>query len=385
MFLNFGNTFDLILTACSATEADVWRTELEFAIKTAASVTTSSPGASFGLLNEFINIPANDDEHLGSCSTDSLDDFTQVVIKHTCAVKEMSHSLSTSITTLPPNLNRPLVSRSSSVAIESRVVQLAPARSERIRLENLAADVWTIDKLPFPGMISRITDPLRRLQDGAGGVVRKLSMASIASSVSLMSRKEDLPPRPCSVKSGRAASKQRQVSKPMSYQSVIDFHTAPEAFLPADFEISVTPGPGTTSRKKKTKLNAFNEMTNSYRRPASSLTVLEKSRRIPTDEYGTAHRRSHSSLGNKQCAMSMNVHKDSTDRITGHANEDSPTHHDQRGVVQPQVEHQMKTYAGNPPSAHRSLSSHLGESSPTNKNRTPIKNKVSRRILRMFG
>ena len=69
------------------------------------------------------------------------------------------------------------VNRSQSLLTTHRVTILAPKRSERIRLEQSLADVWTRDTLPFPGM--SLTRGGNIIRASAGSLVRKLSLASI--------------------------------------------------------------------------------------------------------------------------------------------------------------------------------------------------------------
>jgi len=86
------------------------------------------------------------------------------------------------------------INRSQSHMTSNRIVVLSPKRSERIRLESTLADVWTKDKLPYPGMSGSRGGQIIRAS--AGSLVRKLSLASIhapfsrrSASVSLASRK----------------------------------------------------------------------------------------------------------------------------------------------------------------------------------------------------
>lgn len=69
------------------------------------------------------------------------------------------------------------VNRSQSLLTTHRVTVLAPKRSERVRLEQSLADVWTRDTLPFPGMT--LTRGGNIIRASAGSLVRKLSLASI--------------------------------------------------------------------------------------------------------------------------------------------------------------------------------------------------------------
>lgn len=95
----------------------------------------------------------------------------QVVLKNTYIVKDPSH-----VTTSAP------VNRSQSLLTTNhRVPTLAPPRSERARIEALLSDVWSRDILPFPGMTNRSRSE-HLVRSSASSVMRKLSVASIASS-----------------------------------------------------------------------------------------------------------------------------------------------------------------------------------------------------------
>lgn len=76
-----------------------------------------------------------------------------------------------------PSAAAATINRSQSLLTTHRVAVLAPKRSERVRLEQSLADVWTRDTLPFPGMtVSRGGNIIRA---SAGSLARKLSLASI--------------------------------------------------------------------------------------------------------------------------------------------------------------------------------------------------------------
>lgn len=97
----------------------------------------------------------------------------QVVIRNTTAAKENkddSDSIFGSI------------GRSKSVLTASRAPLLAPKRSERSRMEASLADVWSRERLPYPGINSHRADhPLRA---SASSMMRRLSRASIGSTFS---------------------------------------------------------------------------------------------------------------------------------------------------------------------------------------------------------
>lgn len=65
----------------------------------------------------------------------------------------------------------------------NRVPVLAPARTDRIRLETLLSDVWSRDILPWPGLTHR-TRSEHLVRASASSMIRKLSVASITSNFS---------------------------------------------------------------------------------------------------------------------------------------------------------------------------------------------------------
>ena len=266
--------YEVILTACSALEAEIWRQRLieqiesqDEAVATASSnvfelsspltVEMRSIGKAFGKPGSFIR-------HMSVHRTATVgptSDLNQVVIKNTPATKEAVDN--SSHTSIP-------IPRSQSMATPSHVQTLAPRRQDRIRLEGLLSDVWTKDLLPYPGMLARRTDEIRA---SANSVMRKFSMASITSNFSSSkrsasytsighSRKEDMPPP----KSKRSNPDRHAYSKP-ARPPIVDFHNAPEAFLPADFEIE--------DPAAKRKRSAFRTFTLTMERPFSPLLSNE--------------------------------------------------------------------------------------------------------------
>ncbi|KAL8680100.1 MAG: hypothetical protein Q9186_003684 [Xanthomendoza sp. 1 TL-2023] len=94
----------------------------------------------------------------------------QVIIRNTTAAKEDKDKEFDSI------------GRSKSVMTASRVPILAPKRTDRSRMESSLADVWSRDKLPFPGMSTQ-----RDIRASASSMMRKISRASFSSTLSKMS------------------------------------------------------------------------------------------------------------------------------------------------------------------------------------------------------
>ncbi|CAL8580126.1 hypothetical protein XPA_005859 [Xanthoria parietina] len=94
---------------------------------------------------------------------------SQVIIRNTSAAKEDKDGLSDSL------------GRSKSMMDASRVPILAPKRAERARMESCLADVWSRERLPFPGMKDN------HIRASASSMMRKISRASLSSTFSKMS------------------------------------------------------------------------------------------------------------------------------------------------------------------------------------------------------
>ncbi|KAF4627152.1 hypothetical protein G7Y89_g11000 [Cudoniella acicularis] len=134
----------------------------EQAILTSLSLAIKSMGAVFGK-------PGTVARRLSihrATTVGAMSGLCQVIIKNTNAFKESASST---------NINR-----SQSLLTTNRIPVLAPARAERIRLENLLADVWTREVLPYPGMSGRARSE-HLVRASASSMMRKLSVASIAS------------------------------------------------------------------------------------------------------------------------------------------------------------------------------------------------------------
>ncbi|KAK3674139.1 hypothetical protein LTR78_005986 [Recurvomyces mirabilis] len=258
--------YELIFTACSGTEARVWRERIAQCAMLQTKVAAESNRGSFELFSPLVDDMRTIGKAMGKAgsfvrrmSHDSIrraatvastTNLSQVIIKNTQACKEA----------LDPAQATLQIPRSQSVATPSHVQTLAPRRAERIRIEALLSDVWTKDVLPYPGMTPRRSDPIRA---SANHVMRKFSMASITSNFSTSkrnasyssmssSRKEDMPP-PRTTGSGR----DRRPTRPPP----VSFQTAPDAFLPEDFTVG-----GTMPR---TKRSALRTLTMTLERPFS--------------------------------------------------------------------------------------------------------------------
>ena len=157
----------------------------------------------------------------------------QVIIKNTQAQKIPEAGQST--ISLP-------VARSQPHLSTNHIPTLAPRRAERIRLEMALSEVWTKDILPFPGMAPRAENPIRV---SANSVMRKLSMASIASNFSKRSPSYSSLGHTRSEESFRTAGRSSQQggknhathADRRPCPAIVDFHNSPAAFLPTDFEL----------------------------------------------------------------------------------------------------------------------------------------------------
>ncbi|KAL8647295.1 MAG: hypothetical protein Q9210_005640, partial [Variospora velana] len=178
--------YELIFCACSAKEENEWTQAIIQCIKetsrmqkdeipmtapiyTALTLHVTPLGPVFGM-------PGSVTRRLliqRAATVHSRTNGTQVIIRNTTATKENrdeSDSVFGSI------------GRSKSVLTASRVPILAPKKTERARLESLLSDVWSRDRLPYPGMSSHRGDhPLRA---SASSMMRRLSRASISSTFS---------------------------------------------------------------------------------------------------------------------------------------------------------------------------------------------------------
>ncbi|KAH6642950.1 hypothetical protein C7974DRAFT_431259 [Boeremia exigua] len=241
---------EIILSACSAQEEDVWKTQLRERIMcetrdfvdgqstmqeivSSLSLDIKSLGPVFGHADSLVRrMSVHRAVTLGAKTN-----LTQVIIKNTQAEKPLEATL-----TYSPGA----MARSQSLLSSSHVPTLAPRRGERIRLETALEEVWTKDMIPFPGMSNRRVE--NQIRASANSVMRKLSMASIASNFSRRSpsyssmsntRSEDsYGSRAHKTSHGDVRSTHASERRPAP--TVVDFHNAPAAFLPTDFELRDT-------------------------------------------------------------------------------------------------------------------------------------------------
>ena len=114
--------------------------------------------------------------------------ISQVIVRNTHNAQDLYNYRDTASAATPIN-------RSQSHMTAKRIPVLEPKRSERTRLESSIGDIWTKERLPFPGMVGSRGGQM--LRASAGSLARKLSLASIhtpfskgrTSSLSMASRK----------------------------------------------------------------------------------------------------------------------------------------------------------------------------------------------------
>ncbi|CAK3948546.1 Dbl homology domain-containing [Lecanosticta acicola] len=272
VFEHAARMYELVFTACTAVEAEVWRSHIASGIVSQTQAVAQGSTHILELQSPLTGEMKSIGKALGkpgsfvrrmsvhrAATVGPTTELNQIIIKNTQAMKEV-HQENESQASLQ-------IPRSQSVQTPSHVQTLAPRRADRHRLETMLSDVWSKGLLPYPGMARR-SDPIRA---GANHVIRKFSMASITSNFSsskrtpsytsiASSRKEDIPP---SIRTSRRDSRAAYPGRP----PVVNFHNAPDAFLPADFELQ---DPG--SKRKRSALRTF---TMTMERPFSPLSGNE--------------------------------------------------------------------------------------------------------------
>jgi len=284
LFEDSGKLYELLIVACSGLEASTWRDHISgrIAVETKhlaegrnLPIETHSPlteemknvGKAYGKGTDFVR---RSSVHRAA-TLGPTTEINQVIIKNTQA-KETPENASTS--SLPI-----LIPRSQSLATPSHISVLTPRRSERIQLEHVLSDVWTRDALPWPGLGSKW--PEYNIRASANHVIRKLSMASIASNFSRRSMshasisQSSIPEVKCPKPSKPPKLKSRALPVPppssvsgppkvsKDQKPLINFHTAPDAFLPEDFDLKNT----TWGGRKLDGLRTFTIATDRPRSP----------------------------------------------------------------------------------------------------------------------
>lgn len=174
--------YEIIFCACSSREEQQWRDELhersresEEQIKRGSMPNSGQSMLSLDIktLGFVFGQPGTltRRQSIQRASTvNSRKNGRQVIIKNTNSLKESGE----------PSAPEPdCLSRSQSLLSTHRIPVLAPKRVERQRIETAMSDVWTQDRLPFPGMTGNRGTYL--IQRSATSVMRKISKASMAT------------------------------------------------------------------------------------------------------------------------------------------------------------------------------------------------------------
>lgn len=306
VFEHSARMYELILTACSVMEAQVWREHLSGRIETQTLAVAQGLSNVFELHSPLVNEMRSIGKAFGkpgsfvkrmsvhrTATVGPTTDLNQVIIKNTQAVKETLDSTSTN-----PSASNVYIPRSQSVATPSHVQTLAPRRADRGRLEALLSDVWTKHLLPYPGMTVGRSEQIR---GSANHVMRKFSMASITSNFSSSKRsasntsiagsrsgKEDIPPLPHQAypASSISSSSGSRYNSSKSRHGYVKPHPGrlPLAdLLPADFDLQ-------DQFPSRGKRSAFRAFTMTMERPFSPLLTTSEERPIS----GTGLRRTQS-------------------------------------------------------------------------------------------
>ncbi|KAF2234128.1 Dbl homology domain-containing protein, partial [Viridothelium virens] len=237
--------YEIMFSACSSEEEECWRKPISERIATENQAGSEDKADAVDLLSSLTLDIKSYGAALGysqslakrtsihrAATLSPKATLSHVIIKNTEAAKE-GKSVASEV-----------VNRSHSLLSSSHVPTLSPRRIERIRLERSLSNVWTKELLPYPGMATRRPDhPIRA---SAQSVMRKLSMASLASNFSKRSAShstvsqsrwdESRAGTPLSFSSApsgtRTPGRQRRRKVPKTYE----FHNS-MAFLPEDFDL----------------------------------------------------------------------------------------------------------------------------------------------------
>ncbi|KAL8673078.1 MAG: hypothetical protein Q9168_002501 [Polycauliona sp. 1 TL-2023] len=171
--------YELILCACSRDEEEAWTQAVAHHVERCShkqpdEVSLLQPIHTFlalhaNPLGPVFGMPGSLTRRLSiqrAATIHARTNGAQVIIRNTTAAKEDKDGFSDSL------------GRSKSMMTASRVPILAPKRIERARMEASLADVWSRDRLPFPGMKDN------NIRASASSMMRKISRASLHSAFS---------------------------------------------------------------------------------------------------------------------------------------------------------------------------------------------------------
>jgi len=186
--------YEIILCACTVREEEQWKASIqEHAIKGNQVGAKGSP--ILNLLSFEHSVLCLDIKPLGpvfglpgtlmrrqsiqrAATTNHRRHACQIIIKNTFSLKETGES---------PMKRSGTLSRSRSLLSTHHIPVLAPRRVDRQRMEQKMSDVWTKDRLPYPGMAGHRGGHL--IRTSATTVMRKISFASPTNPISSLERR----------------------------------------------------------------------------------------------------------------------------------------------------------------------------------------------------
>ena len=305
------NIYGILMTACSAAEEDAWKGNMRTRIREESRDSSAEWWPLDGALNvlnmNFKTVAPIFDQRGESSNEKSIQravtvgsatNITRVIIQNTQAQKLNDND---------QNVAAVAMGRSHTLLSTKNTPIVAPRRTTRIRLEMVLSDVWTKDVLPYPGMLYRRNE--NSIRASANMMMRKFSMASFTSgfskrSASFTSLSHSRTTNECSA-SSRLAPKSsvpmlRKSNRPLGMRcstAPVDFHNAPEAFLPEDF--------GIQGNSSSTKRPAFrrsitdNEEIKSPLKENSSVSDIMQTGSLPSRNFRTSKENMRKSINHK--------------------------------------------------------------------------------------
>jgi hypothetical protein len=263
-----GREYEILLSACSEMEEESWKAQLRDRIGA-----ETSDFANWGDSHDLFSMNFQDIKYLGHEFVPSANFSRTRSIKRSATVHEKSGTHQVIIKNTEAlkyaNPSSFSVVRSQSHLSSNYIPILTPRRDDRERLELALADVWTRESLKYPGMGPRRGDnPIRA---SANSVMRRLSMASIASNFSKRSISHATNDGYASSIGSNCTSRARRVSSGKKHPVLVDFHTAPNAFLPVDFELNVKPT--RRARKVSARLSIHDAARATFATPTPAATT----------------------------------------------------------------------------------------------------------------
>ena len=226
--------YEIIFCACTSREEQQWRNDLhersrecEENIEEGSSLASGQPMLSLDIktLGFVFGQPGTLTRRQSiqrAATVSSRRNGHQVIIKNTNSLKESGE---------PPAPEPQCLSRSQSLLSTHRIPILAPKRVERQRIETAMCEVWTRDRLPYPGMTGNRGSYL--IQRSATSVMRKISKASMTTtstkrtvSTYMSINEDDSTPCPGSVNE-KPDTVDVEVSRRVSYASMSDAGLGP--------------------------------------------------------------------------------------------------------------------------------------------------------------